>query len=65
MFFPKEEDEDYEEQVQAAKDFCEDCPVKDLCLEYSFKHPATKKAGIYGGKTVEERQAIDNQRRKK
>ena len=41
------------ETVQLAKSICEDCPVKQLCLQHAFEIEASE--GVFGGFTAKER----------
>lgn len=42
-------------QIQVAKDICNQCHLLNECLAYAIKH---KYEGIWGGTTVNERQAL-------
>ena len=48
--------------VVVAKQICSECAVREECLEYSIS--AQEMYGIWGGKSIDERSAITNQRRK-
>jgi WhiB family redox-sensing transcriptional regulator len=55
IFFSSEK-----EEIQAAKDFCRDCPVKDACLEASLS--INEGSGIWGGTTEIDRRNIIRKR---
>ena len=46
-----------------AKKICNECKVKDLCLEYAVERKG--RFGIWGGKSERERRAIRRERRLK
>lgn len=54
-FFP--ERTDHEGQA-AAIAICEQCPVRQACLDDDLKRPVSDQNGIRGGKTAEQRKAI-------
>lgn len=56
LFFPRSGD-----SLTAVRRVCANCPVKQACLDYAIKNSV--QAGIWGGRTLKERRAI--QRRKK
>jgi hypothetical protein len=41
-------------KIQVAKDICQGCPVRQMCLKYAIAHNI--RDGIWGGMTVHERQ---------
>lgn len=41
-------------KVALAKRICQDCPVKDLCLEYGMDEPY----GVFGGYSEEDRRRL-------
>lgn len=43
-------------QVEAAKAFCESCPVQDACLRFALE--TNQEAGIWGGKEEHERRRL-------
>lgn len=51
-----------DEDADAAKQICEVCPVKDICLEHAIEH--REHNGIWGGATEKERQRIVRRRRR-
>lgn len=51
VFFPERGD-----QVEAAKQICEPCPVKTQCLAYALAIPGT--SGIWGGTSGRERRQM-------
>jgi hypothetical protein len=53
LWYPSH-DEDYTPRI--AKKFCEDCPVRQQCLEYALK--VNEQYGVWGGLSVKERQAL-------
>lgn len=57
IFYPPTDDE-----ADAAKAVCAECPVREPCLEFAL---STREAeGIWGGTTARERRRILRQRRK-
>ncbi|MGH9279980.1 MAG: WhiB family transcriptional regulator [Acidimicrobiales bacterium] len=57
IFYPPTDDE-----ADAAKAVCVECPVREPCLEFAL---STREAdGIWGGTTARERRRILRQRRK-
>lgn len=57
VFYPPTDDE-----ADAAKAVCAECPVREPCLEFAL---STREAeGIWGGTTARERRRILRQRRK-
>lgn len=57
IFYPPTDDE-----ADAAKAVCEECPVREPCLEFAL---STREAeGIWGGATARERRRILRRRRK-
>lgn len=57
MFFPKRG-----ASTREARAICDDCPVKDLCLEYALE--TRQIAGIWGGCSNRDRASILRQRRR-
>jgi WhiB family transcriptional regulator, redox-sensing transcriptional regulator len=57
IFYPVS-DEDAEE----AKFVCDQCPVRQLCLEHALSN--RERDGVWGGMTERERRRIVRQRRK-
>jgi hypothetical protein len=55
LFFP----EGYDHRVQArlAKEYCAECPIVMVCLEYAIRN---EMMGIWGGTTMRERAIIGN-----
>lgn len=47
--------------IRIAKKACQQCPIKNLCLEYAIKHNETE--GVWGGMTISERRALRRKRR--
>lgn len=59
IFYPAtDEDED----AEAAKAVCAECPVRQACLEHALAH--REREGVWGGATERERRRILRQRRK-
>lgn len=56
-FYPETDDE-----AQAAKDVCAECPVQSACLEQALAR--REKDGVWGGCTERERRRIIRQRRR-
>jgi WhiB family redox-sensing transcriptional regulator len=57
VFYPPTDDE-----ADAAKAVCAECPVREPCLEFAL---STREAeGVWGGTTARERRRILRQRRK-
>jgi len=54
LWFASNEDEHTMPRV--AKKFCEECPVRQQCLEYALK--VNEQYGVWGGLTAKERQAL-------
>lgn len=59
IFFPETDDD---ADVEAAKAVCEECPVRQACLEHALAH--REREGVWGGATERERRRILRQRRK-
>jgi WhiB family transcriptional regulator, redox-sensing transcriptional regulator len=59
IFFPETDDE---AEAEVAKAVCEECPVRQACLEHALAH--REREGIWGGATERERRRILRQRRK-
>ena len=59
VFHPAEEDE---VAADAAKAICEQCPVREACLEFAIS--AREKDGVWGGMTARERRRLVRQRRR-
>jgi WhiB family transcriptional regulator, redox-sensing transcriptional regulator len=64
LFFPASEDE---EASEAAKAICEQCPVREACLQYALA--TNQAAGVWGGLDAGERRRMrrrirDRERRK-
>ncbi len=57
IFYP-----DDDEAAEIAKSVCEQCGVRDVCLEHALSH--REKAGVWGGATERERRRIIRQRRR-
>jgi len=53
-FFPEYRVDNYRKLVQATKDLCRGCPVRQECLDYALKY---EPLGIWGGMTEKERRA--------
>ena len=51
-----------DEEAEEAKAICEECPVRQPCLEYAISN--REKDGVWGGATERERRRIIRQRRK-
>jgi len=57
FFFPEEPDREANEMmIKVAKEICEWCPIKELCLDYAT---STKVYGVWGGTTYSERYSSD------
>ena len=56
-FFPEDEPDLYlrKKLVAVAKEVCNDCPVKAMCLDYAL---SAHMIGIWGGTTTEDRQKL-------
>jgi WhiB family redox-sensing transcriptional regulator len=50
-------------QIEQAKAVCRRCPVINACLEWALE--TKQDAGIWGGKTEDERKAIRRSRQRK
>lgn len=55
LFFP--EGADHRAQARIAKEYCAECPIVMVCLEYAVKN---EMLGIWGGTTLRERKIIGN-----
>lgn len=57
MFFPREGEKGtlMRERIRAARKICAGCLVRIECLEYAIR---TRSAGIWGGLTEKERDAL-------
>jgi WhiB family redox-sensing transcriptional regulator len=51
-----------DEEADAAKAICEQCAVREMCLEYALVN--RERDGVWGGATERERRRIIRQRRK-
>ncbi len=51
-----------DEEAEAAKAICAQCPVREACLEYALAN--RERDGVWGGATERERRRIIRQRRK-
>ena len=51
-----------DEEAEEAKDICEECSVRQACLEYALAN--RERDGVGGGATERERRRIVRQRRK-
>ena len=60
-FFPSKGDR---RGVRAAKRVCDQCPVKQECLEYALEFGAWNLPGIWGGLSERQRREIARERRK-
>ncbi|MCL4442947.1 MAG: WhiB family transcriptional regulator [Actinobacteria bacterium] len=60
IFYP--DPECPEEDILSAKSVCEQCPVREACLEYALAN--RERYGIWGGASERERRRIIRQRRK-
>jgi WhiB family transcriptional regulator, redox-sensing transcriptional regulator len=59
IFYP---DPDAEEEAVPAKAVCDECTVREACLEYALGF--REKDGVWGGCTERERRRIIRQRRR-
>lgn len=57
IFYPASE-----EDAEAAKAICAECPVRQACLEYALAN--RERDGVWGGATERERRRMVRQRRK-
>lgn len=60
LFFPVGTSGPALEQIEAAKAVCHRCPVAAECLSWALKNGEA--AGIWGGKTTEERRILSRHR---
>ena len=65
IFFPASEDD--EQAVTQAKAICEECPVREACLQYALA--TNQSAGVWGGLDAGDRRRMrrrirDRERRK-
>jgi WhiB family redox-sensing transcriptional regulator len=51
-----------DEDAEAAKAVCHQCPVREACLEYALVN--RERDGVWGGATERERRRLVRQRRK-
>ena len=58
VFYPVSDEDDAPE----AKEICDECPVREPCLEYALT--VREKHGVWGGRTERERRRLIRQRRK-
>ena len=56
LFFPIAEGTITKKQVAQAQRICADCPVRQQCLDFAMR--TREPAGIWGGTTEAERQAL-------
>ncbi|MCI4354234.1 MAG: WhiB family transcriptional regulator [Thermoplasmata archaeon] len=59
VFHPPEEDDG---AADVAKAICEQCAVREACLEYALT--SREKDGVWGGYTARERRRLVRQRRR-
>jgi WhiB family redox-sensing transcriptional regulator len=59
IFYPVTDEDD---EAEPAKIVCDQCPVREPCLEHALGH--REKEGIWGGATERERRRIIRQRRR-
>jgi WhiB family redox-sensing transcriptional regulator len=59
IFYPLTDEDD---DAEPAKSVCEQCPVREACLEHALG--AREKEGVWGGATERERRRIIRQRRR-
>lgn len=59
VFYPSTDDET---DAAPAKAICEQCPVREPCLEHALA--SREREGVWGGTTERERRRIVRQRRK-
>lgn len=57
IFYPTSD-----EEVEAAKAVCDECPVREPCLEHALAR--RERDGVWGGATERERRRMIRQRRK-
>ncbi|MCP4436791.1 MAG: WhiB family transcriptional regulator [Actinomycetia bacterium] len=57
IFYPADE-----EEAEAAKEVCGQCPVQETCLEHAIER--REHNGVWGGATERERQRIIRRRRR-
>ena len=57
IIYPPEEDE-----ALMAKEICEGCPVREVCLDHALTR--REKIGVWGGYTARERRRLVRQRRR-
>ena len=57
IFYP-----DNDEDAEIAKQVCEQCHVRQTCLDFALSH--REKVGVWGGATERERRRILRQRRR-
>ena len=60
LFFPPDEHEWDEQQVEDAKAVCRTCAVQSVCLEFALT--TRQKQGIWGGLTEDERRSLRRRR---
>ncbi len=60
LFFPRDETEWDEQQVEDAKAVCRTCAVQSVCLEFALA--TRQKLGIWGGLTDDERRSLRRRR---
>lgn len=63
FFFPQGVTGAALDQANQAKAVCAGCPVAQVCLEWALQ--THQDAGVWGGKTEEERRAIRRQRQRR
>lgn len=59
IFYPSSDDED---DAEPAKAVCEECPIRQACLEHALTR--RERDGVWGGATEKERRRIIRQRRR-
>ena len=60
LFFPVGTTGPAIEQIEAAKRVCNECEVREPCLEFALE--SNQDSGVWGGTSEEERRAIRRQR---
>ena len=62
LFFPEGDDTFSRARTRTAKLICRQCPVSLACLEWAID--SGQEAGIWGGRTTEERRQLQRRRRR-
>ena len=61
LFFPPDYTATFKDRIEAARVLCDDCPVKDLCLDWAVAQPDLD--GIWASTTPPDRRRLRKKRK--